>query len=157
MKARYKEFVVEVVETNGGWSTIQFADGMQRKVRNGEWVEMIEEKVEYTLAEALAEEAEMLKTRRCVNTTYNPSHYVKAKSKSGHATLHNGDSIATLWADMTLEEIYKAASMILKVPHQQLVDKYAHLNVGMQRMNLGNRVRAATKKMQGPYKLKFVD
>lgn len=148
MKARYKEFVVEVVETNGGWSTIQFADGMQRKVRNGEWVEMIEEKVEYTLAEALAEEQEMLKTRRCVNTTYNPEHYVKAKSKSGHATLHNGDPVAQKLATMDLDDIYSYTATVLKMPKQELIDKYAHLNIGMQRMNLGNRVRAVLKKMQ---------
>lgn len=146
MKARYKEFVVEVVETNGGWSTIQFADGMQRKVRNSEWVEMIEEKVEYTLAEALAEEAEMTKTRRCVNTTYDPSHYVKAKSKSGHATLHNGDSIAQKLATMDLDDIYSYTATVLKMPKQELIDKYAHLNTGMQRMCLGNRIRAALKK-----------
>lgn len=147
MKARYKEFVVEVVETNGGWSTIQFADGMQRKVRNGEWVEMIDEKVEYTLQEALAEEAEMGKVRRCVNTTYDPSHYVKAKSKSGHATLHNGDPVAQKMATMTLDEIYEfAASYIPTMLPDELRAKYAHLNPGMQRMNLGNRVRAAIKK-----------
>lgn len=148
MKARYKEFVVEVVETNGGWSTIQFADGMQRKVRNGEWVEMIDEKVEYTLAEALAEEAEMGKIRRCVNTTYDPSHYIKAKSKSGHATLHNGDPVAQKLADMDLDDIYSYTATVLKMPKQELLDKYAHLNIGMQRMNLGNRVRAALKKAQ---------
>lgn len=148
MKARYKEFVVEVVETNGGWSTIQFADGMQRKVRNGEWVEMIEEKVEYTLQEALAEEAEMGKIRRCVNTTYDPSHYVKAKSKSGHATLHNGDHVAQKLADMDLDDIYSYTATVLKMSKQELKDKYSHLNPGMQRMCLGNRVRAAAKKAQ---------
>ena len=148
MKARYKEFVVDVVETNGGWSTIQFADGMQRKVRNGEWVEMIEEKVEYTLAEALAEEAEMLKVRRCVNTTYDPSHYVKAKSKSGHATLHNGDPVALELSTMDLETIYYHAATVLNIPVYDLQTKYSHLNPGMQRMCLGNRIRAALKKAQ---------
>ena len=148
MKARYKEFVVEIVETNGGWSTIQFADGMQRKVRNGEWVEMIEEKVEYTLQEALAEEAQMGKIRRCVNTTYDPSHYVKVKSKSGHATLHNGDPVAQKLATMDLDDIYSYAATILKMPKQELIDKYEHLNVGMRRMNIGNRIRAALKKAQ---------
>lgn len=146
MKARYKEFVVEIVETNGGWSTIQFADGMQRKVRNGEWVEMIDEKVEYTLAEALAEEAEMGKIRRCVNTTYNPSHYVKAKSKSGHATLHNGDRVALDLGKMTLDEIYTHVAMMTGHDETALRKIYAHLNPGMQRMNLGNRLRAWYKK-----------
>lgn len=153
MKARYKEFVVTVVETNGGWSTIQFADGMQRKVRNGEWVEMIEEKVEYTLAEALAEEAEMLKVRRCVNTTYNPEHYVKAKSKSGHATLHNGDHTAQTLAEMDLDQIYTHVAIMIGENEQILRNKYGHLNAGMQRMNLGNRLRAWTKKNAQPFKL----
>lgn len=148
MKARYKEFVVEVVETNGGWSTIQFADGMQRKVRNSEWVEMIDEKVEYTLQEALAEEQEMLKVRRCVNTTYDPSHYVKAKSKSGHATLHNGDHTAQTLAEMDLDQIFAHVAIMTGHDEIALRKMYAHLNPGMQRMNLGNRVRAAAKKMQ---------
>lgn len=146
MKARYKEFVVEVVETNGGWSTIQFADGMQRKVRNGEWVEMIDEKVEYTLQEALAEEAEMGKIRRCVNTTYDPSHYVKAKSKSGHATLHNGDPVAQTLATMDLDEIFAHVATMTGHDEIALRKMYAHLNVGMKRMNLGNRLRAWYKK-----------
>jgi hypothetical protein len=143
MKAWYKdEFEVTIIEKNGGWTTVEFQDGMQRKVRNGDLREILDEKVEYTLAEALAEE----KTRKCVNTTYNPDHYVKAKSINGHATLHNGDEFALQLAEMTLMEIYSYASLRLGVSVDDLQTKYGHLNKGMQRMNLGNRLRAWYKK-----------
>lgn len=147
MKAWYKdEFEVTVIEKNGGWTTIEFQDGMQRKVRNGDLREILDEKVEYTLEEAVAEEVAMGKIRKCCNTTYNPDHYVKAKSKNGHATLHNGDYVATQLAEMTLAEVYSHVSLMLGVRVDDLQAKYGHLNVGMQRMNLGNRLRASYKK-----------
>jgi hypothetical protein len=147
MKAWYKdEFEVTIIEKNGGWTTVEFDGGMQRKVRNGDLREILDEKVEYTLEEALAEEAQMGKIRKCVNTTYNPDHYIKAKSINGHATLHNGDAIAQQLAAMTLDEIYIHVGQMMDHDKDGLINKYGHLNSGMQRMNLGNLLRAWYKK-----------
>lgn len=43
---------------------------------------------------------------------------------------------------ITLEEMYEVASQKLGVPVDELKDRYKHLNPGLQRMNLGNRMRA---------------
>jgi colicin import membrane protein len=43
--------------------------------------------------------------------------------------------------DMTLPEAYVYVARILGVPAKELLNKYNHLNNGMIRMNLGNRLR----------------
>lgn len=41
-----------------------------------------------------------------------------------------------------LAELYSRAARLLGVPEPELRKKYGHLNPGLQRMNLGNRLRA---------------
>jgi len=71
------------------------------------------------------------------------SHYSKVKSASGNASLDNGDDVAKKLRGAELDDVYKAASKLLKEPVTALKSKYKHLNPGMQRMNLGNRMRGA--------------
>lgn len=71
------------------------------------------------------------------------SDYTKAKSATGKASLNCGDDVAKQLTGKTLEDVYKAASKVLREPVAALVKQYKHLNVGMQRMNLGNRIRGA--------------
>lgn len=51
------------------------------------------------------------------------------------------DEIKTSLQDMTLPEAYVYVARVLGVPAKELLDKYNHLNPGMIRMNLGNRLR----------------
>lgn len=151
MKAIYRDSQeVTILETKDrGWSYVQFADGMERNVRTNE-LEVIEEEIqEFTYEQALALEESFELTpglRTCGNTQYDPNRYVKTKSLNGNYTLNNGDLIAREWAALTLEEIYDVSSIALGENVEVLKAKYNHLNVGMQRMCLGNRVRAASKK-----------
>lgn len=151
MKAQFKDQIVTIIDADRGrgWVYVEFADGMQRNIQRKE-LTMIEEEIrEYTLAEAIAEAESFpleAKIRRCGDTTYNPDHYIKAKSLNGSYTLHNGDSVALKLAEKTLDEIYSHAAIMLNLPKQELIDKYAHLNPGMARMNLGNRLRACYRK-----------
>jgi hypothetical protein len=69
--------------------------------------------------------------------------YTKSTSANGSSTLHNGDVVATGLASLTLAETFAVASKLLGSPVATLELKYAHLNLGMQRMNLGNRIRGA--------------
>lgn len=60
-----------------------------------------------------------------------------------------GDEVATMLRGCkSLEEVYQAGAKYLKVDLQELRDRYAHLNPGQQRMNIGNRMRAKWKKDQ---------
>lgn len=74
------------------------------------------------------------------------SHYVfdkERKTAGGHTSIHCGDNTAKKLVGKSLDEVFKIAASTLKEPEKELRAKYAHLNPGMQRMNLGNRIRAA--------------
>lgn len=71
------------------------------------------------------------------------SHYAKVKSASGNASLDNADETAKRLRGMDLDDVYSLASKTLKEPVTVLRARYKKLNPGMQRMNLGNRIRGA--------------
>jgi colicin import membrane protein len=73
----------------------------------------------------------------------NTENYTKSKSASGKKTMHNGDPVAVLLDGATLDETLEMASAVLDTPTKELQAKYGHLNIGQQRMNLGNRIRGA--------------
>lgn len=68
-------------------------------------------------------------------------NYVKAKAAGGGVSYHNGDEIAEKLAGKDIDAVYAHAAKALKVDESELRGKYKHLNIGMQRMSLGNRMR----------------
>lgn len=91
---------------------------------------------------ALAEGARL---KRVGDKEFDLSDYVAVKSAGGNSSLDCGDDLATKLRGMELDEVYALASKKLELPEKVLRARYANLNVGMQRMNLGNRMRAGTK------------
>ena len=77
----------------------------------------------------------------------NTESYTKTRTASGNTSLHNGDPVASKLVELLLDEVYAVASKLLGVDVDTLVEKYKHLNPGMQRMNLGNRIRGAVAKI----------
>lgn len=74
------------------------------------------------------------------------SGYVKAVSYSKGVTLDNGDMLAVALRGLTPAQSCWIADMIYgEIPGTHFA-RYEHLNVGQQRMNSGNRVRAAIRK-----------
>ena len=71
-----------------------------------------------------------------------------AKSAGGSKAIDCGDKLAEKLRGKTLDEVYAMAAKTLvdddekPIAEKTLRAKYAHLNVGMQRMNVGNRMRA---------------
>jgi hypothetical protein len=78
-----------------------------------------------------------------VRIVVDKEKYVPGVSGSGKRTLNNGDPIASALNGMVLEEVEQLAQK-LKVEYGD----YTHLNVGMQRMNIGNRIRGAINKLE---------
>ena len=71
----------------------------------------------------------------------------KAHTATGKATLNNGDEFALLWEALLPVQACQLADKVVPQPDKQThATKYAHLNVGMQRMNAGNRIRGAIKR-----------
>jgi hypothetical protein len=68
--------------------------------------------------------------------------YVPGRNASGTATKTCGDELAIAWLQMDVEAFcYYAANLLGMSPGH-----YLHLNPGQQRMNFGNRLRAAIRK-----------
>lgn len=72
------------------------------------------------------------------------SRYAKAKAPGGGTSYHNNDAVAQKLEGKDLDQVYEIVAKALKVEVRELKGKYKSLNVGMQRMNLGNRLRKAT-------------
>lgn len=84
-----------------------------------------------------------VRIKRVGDKNHDLSKYVKATTASGNTSLHCGDDLAKRLEGKDLDAVYKLAAKTLDVPERELRSRYAKLNVGMQRMNLGNRMRAA--------------
>jgi hypothetical protein len=118
-----------------GWLTIELSDGSTVKAR--------------AKNVRIADEGG-IKNRRVGNRRYDCSKYIRKvagkllKSAGGNATMDNGDQLAKTLRGADLDDVYKQASAVLGETQTALRAKYGHLNAGMQRMNLGNRMRAAS-------------
>lgn len=84
-----------------------------------------------------------VRIKRVGGKEYDLSKYAAAKSASGNSSLNCGDAIAKKLAGRDLDDVYREAAKATGIPEKDLRSRYKHLNVGMQRMNLGNRMRAA--------------
>jgi hypothetical protein len=73
------------------------------------------------------------------------THDKEHKTAGGNVSVNNGDAIAASLIGKDLDAVYAAAAKTLKEDEKDLRAKYKHLNPGMQRMNLGNRMRASAK------------
>lgn len=69
------------------------------------------------------------------------SKYTKVKAAGGGVSYNNGDSTAKKLEGKNLDDVYKIVAKDTKQDEKELRAKYKHLNVGMQRMALGNMHR----------------
>jgi len=85
------------------------------------------------------------KTAKIGNTEVNLDRYFVSDTKtpSGRRTIDTNDEIAQSLRGLPLEQVYQLAAETTGISVEELQDKYAGLNTGMQRMNLGNRIRGA--------------
>lgn len=72
--------------------------------------------------------------------------YEVCLSASGKKSKDNADEVAIMLRGKTLDEVYEIAESWLIISADDLKARYAHLNAGQQRMNVGNRLRACIKK-----------
>lgn len=72
--------------------------------------------------------------------------YVPTLAASGKKSLSNGDELAMLLAGLEATQVCDLADELLGFPLGYHFAKYCHLNKGSQRMNAGNKIRAALKR-----------
>lgn len=81
-----------------------------------------------------------------MSETFRNYKYKPAIKPDGSRTLNNGDIIATELLPLKPDDVCYAADLIFKKKIGFHKNKYANLNLGHQRMNAGNRIRAAYMK-----------
>jgi hypothetical protein len=123
---------VQIVSVTGGWTTVQYKDGTTKKVRNSHVVEVKVKK-------------EASKIAKIKETQIDLSRYFVSdqKTPSGRKTIDCNDEIGVELRGRAIDEVYTVAAERLGTTVDALRSQYGHLNVGMQRMNLGNRIRGA--------------
>jgi len=72
--------------------------------------------------------------------------YQPTVAYSGRASLNNGDVVAEFLAGREPHEVCAAVEQLLGLEDGELWARYQNLNPGQQRMNAGNRLRAALKR-----------
>lgn len=112
-------------------------------------------KAEKAVAEAtapLADQAEAsldaMTEPKTLSTTMRKyrSGYEPTVAYSGRVSLNKGDEVATILAGKSPADVLTMAEALLGLEAGELVARYAKLNPGQQRMNGGNRIRAAIKR-----------
>jgi len=80
-----------------------------------------------------------------VSIKVDQDKYVTTKSASGKKSQRRDDAVAEALDGLTGEAVYDVATDLLG---EDFREKYGHLNIGMQRMNVGNRLRAWVNKSE---------
>lgn len=149
--------------------TVEFAAGSERceflgkekgrlRVMRGDGSIKLVEKTQVTKVSTMdnAENETQEQGSTLSNLREARGHYHREKSGSGKDArffIDCDDNIAEQLRGKELEDVYTIASEHTGVGVSDLKDKYEHLNKGMQRMNLGNRIRGAiAKKARGEAK-----
>jgi len=150
---------VEIVSVNGGWTTIRaIGQTATLKVRNGE----LTGHTEITKATPVTAELVIAKARATarvkmdinerkngkVDPLYLPqytAYAIQLADGTKKRSIDKGDTVALTLRKLTLDAVYATASSATGISQAGLRDRFAHLNPGMQRMNLGNMIRKALK------------
>lgn len=137
---------VEIINVTRGWIKIRQHDKKELSVRSTEIAEIREVKAKPVKEKKVID----INTRKngVVDTLYLPQYVatpVTTKSGNLKRALDCGDEIAARLRPLDLDEVYSTAADICKTAEKGLRDRFDHLNVGMQRMNLGNMIRKALR------------
>ena len=132
--------IKHITETVRGWATVTFEDGTVKKMRGNE-LDNAKFKFAATQSGLAIEGDDPVvesdgKTRKIGNRTVDVSKYERTKGSMDCA-----DPVALSLRGSTLDDVYAIASEATGYPVDELRQKYAHLNLGMQRMCLGNLIR----------------
>ena len=84
----------------------------------------------------------MAETNEKVTVNADRTKYQASRSAAGKKSLNNGDPVAEVLDGLSLDAVHALGKKLLK---EDTAEKYQHLNDGMQRMNVGNRLRKFVK------------
>ncbi len=145
---------VEILTVSRGWVRIRQQDKKEISVRSTEVTDVHEAAKLPTPAAKepkAKKEIDINNRKNGVVDSLSLPQYVGSKVTRSDGTLKRaldcGDEVAAKLRAMTIDEVYAFAAKVLKSTDggKALKAKYETLNVGMQRMNLGNVIRKALR------------
>ena len=132
---------MQIVSVSGGWTTVRAVGvegGQTFKVRNGALSDLTTITAPTTLR--LIEE----RKNGVVFAGYLPQYEAYKAVRADGTTkrsIDKGDNTAVLLRNLDLSTVYATVSNATGSSIVDLRERFQHLNPGMQRMNLGNRLR----------------
>lgn len=143
---------VEVLGVNRGWVKIRQHDKKELSVRSTE-IKEVRQSEELPKKVAREKKEIDINTRRngVVDSLYLPQYQSTRLTRNDGTikrALDCGDEVAAKLRALDIDGVYDFAARVCKTSEKGLRDKYDHLNVGMQRMNLGNMIRKALRNGQ---------
>lgn len=143
---------VEILTVSRGWVRIRQHDKKEVSVRSTEVTDVHEAAKLPVLAakEPKARKVIDINERKngVVDSLYLPQYVANRVTRADGSlkrALDCGDEVAAKLRAMTIDEVYAFAAKLVDVKPNALKAKYEGLNVGMQRMNLGNMIRKALR------------
>ena len=136
--------IFPMLSKKSGWVKFTLDSGEEAKLRSGS-VEVIEaESLEVARAQPEGGAFARLKAARV--------NYVRAKEggdgEPKRLRVDCGDEVAEELRPLTLEKVYATVAKGTGATAKSLHEKYNHLNLGQQRMNLGNMLRRARREAE---------
>lgn len=116
-----------ISEASRGWFTLVDEEGNKTKARAKDLAPVADREMRTQLANAR-------------------KRYQKTTSYGGEVSYDNGDQLALALRGLEPAEVCAVADTVLNAGQGFHLGRYGHLNPGQQRMNAGNRIRAAVKK-----------
>ena len=158
---------VEIIEIKHGWTTVRdIGSNKEYKVRNSQLISRttVEPKIvreynaktgpvtEMKAAKVAKEPREKMDINERKNGKVDPLYLPQYEAYSAVRqdgtkirSIDKGDAIAVMLRGQPLETTYKDVAAATGQSIADLRDRFCHLNPGMQRMNLGNMLRRATR------------
>lgn len=154
-KGSTPETLVEVVAVAAGWATVRpcflgadgeflGADGETTKTRFAALSPIPAD--EKPAGRVTREKLPLDQRKNGVVPAKYLSRYSRHNLGDGVVVVDNGDGVATLLRGLELPEVYTLVAEKTGQNEAELVARYAGLNPGQQRMNLGNRLRGWLKR-----------
>lgn len=142
---------VEILTVSRGWVRIRQHDKKEVSVRSTEVTDVHEAAaLPVKKAEPKARKVIDINERKngVVDSLYLPQYVANRVTRADGSlkrALDCGDEVAAKLRAMTIDEVYAFAAKLVDIKPTALKAKYEGLNVGMQRMNLGNMIRKALR------------
>ena len=138
-----------VISIASGWATVKLdIDGTTAKARIGNLIASAAREEKAPVVRVTREKLPLDQRKNGQVSAKYLSRYHRHNLGDGVMVVDNGDRVATELRGLELGEVYVCVAETTGATLNDLSQRYAGLNPGQQRMNLGNRLRGFYKRQE---------